>query len=50
MGILDTLLSGQNAQLMTQLARNSGINEADVQKVICQLLVVTGSFRGHQNQ
>jgi len=38
MGILDTLLSGQNAQLITQFARNSGIDEADVQKVIGQLL------------
>jgi len=38
MGILDTLLSGQNAQLITQLARNSGIDETDVQNVLGQLL------------
>ncbi len=38
MGILDTLLSGQNIQLVTQLAKNSGIDSADVQKVIGQLL------------
>ena len=38
MGILDTLLSGQNAQLITQLARNSGIDESDVQNVLGQLL------------
>lgn len=38
MGILDTLLSRQNAQLITQLARNSGIDTADVQNVLGQLL------------
>jgi len=38
MGILDTLLSGKNAQLITQLARNSGIDTADVQNVLGQLL------------
>jgi len=27
MGILDTLLSGQNVQLVTQLAKNSGIDQ-----------------------
>lgn len=40
MGILDTLLSSQNAQLITQLARNSGIDESDVQNVLGQLLPV----------
>lgn len=38
MAILETLLSGQNAQLIAQFARNSGIDVADVQKVIGQLL------------
>ncbi|SMG64876.1 protein containing DUF937, bacterial, partial [methanotrophic bacterial endosymbiont of Bathymodiolus sp.] len=38
MAILEALLSGQNAQLITQFARNSGIDAADMQKVIGQLL------------
>ncbi len=38
MGLLDTLLSGQNTQLITQLAKNSGIDSADVQNVIGKLL------------
>ncbi len=38
MGLLDTLLSGQSAQLVAQLAKNSGINSTDVQNVMGQLL------------
>jgi len=38
MGILDTLLSSQNAQLVAQLAKNSGIDSTDVQNVMGQLL------------
>lgn len=43
MGILDTLLSGQNGQLIAQLARNSGIGESDVQSVLGQLLPAVSS-------
>ncbi len=38
MGILAEILGGQNAQLVTQFARKSGIDESDVQSVIGQLL------------
>jgi len=38
MGILETLLSGQNAQLVSQLAKNTGLDSTDVQKIIGQLV------------
>lgn len=38
MGILDAILGGQNTQLISQLARNSGIDETDIKNVVNQLL------------
>ncbi len=38
MGILDAILSGGNAQIVSQLARSVGIDESDVTNVIKQLL------------
>jgi len=47
MGILDALLSGQNGQLISQLARSSGIGEKDVQNVLGQLLpAVSNGIKG----
>ncbi len=34
MGLLDTLLSGENEQLINQLAQNVGLDSADLQNVI----------------
>ena len=48
MGILDSLLSGQNGQLIAQLARSSGIGEKDVQNVLGQLLpAVSKGIKGN---
>ncbi len=38
MGILDAVLSGQNGQLISQLAKSIGIDENDAKSVINQLL------------
>jgi hypothetical protein len=38
MGILTELLGGQNGQMVTQMARNFGLDESEVQKVLGQLI------------
>lgn len=38
MGILNELLGGQNGQMVSQMARNFGIDETEVQKVLGQLI------------
>ncbi len=47
MGILDVVLSPQNAQLVSQMAKSAGIDESDVQNVIGQLL--PGLSKGVKN-
>lgn len=48
MGILDLVLDSQNTQLLTQVAQKVGVDEADVQKVMSQLLpAVSKGIKGN---
>lgn len=50
MSLFDSLLGGQNAQLVSQLAKQAGLDSSDVQNIVGQLLpVLSNSIKQNAN-